>query len=944
MRLHLLRFLCLILTSFAGIQGLQAQPMAQGDEFQVNSYTTADQSSPAVAADGSGNFVVVWRSLFQDGDNLGVFGQRFDPLGVPLDGEFLVHQGTLGGQIEPAVGMGQGGEFVVTWTDVGAGSGSPDGSGRGVFGRRFGADGVAQGNDFQVHSGTADDQERSAVAVAPDGRFIATWMSASGDGSDRGVFAQRYDGAGAANGGELLVNTTTANGQRDPDIAVDSSGNFVITWYDYGFPSPDGDLFGVFAQRFNSTGAPVGGELQINQTSAGYQFEPAIAMRGNGEFVVVWDSYLQDGDRDGIFAQRFDSAGQAVGSEMQVNTYTTGRQHSGDVAMDASGAFVVTWQSEEGSGPSGLQSRIVARAFDSTGVPVGGEFQVDTAPNRYPYFPAVTSTGNDQFVIAWQSRSASGSFDVRARRYGEPETVDPALVGLWTFDEGAGTVVANLADNGLDGVLEGGSGFSPGQQASALALDGVDDLVRVSDPGAASPLDVTDALTLSAWVRPDRLDGSTQVIVSKDNAYELEVGKLGAAVWDLRLDNQVVATAPTPLEEGVWQHLSATWDGTTVRFYYNGLLDGSAPFGGVLIPNDDDLGLGGRPAPPLVGGPVFHFSGALDHVAVYNRVLDDQEIAQAVLDTLTDNLPPEPTNLLPSGSLPSGTTLAQLAATTDEGATCRWDSAPNTRFDDMANVFTTTGGTTHETDVAVSDGTVYGLRVRCRDALGNTGGNDGVARFAVGDSDLTSGALTLWQLDEGTGCVAADGVSGLNGSLGPACPANGPQWSTGHDGGSALTFDGVDDRVTVANAASLASPAGLTLSAWIRHPSNTYYRAIFDARDAGNDGYDLYIEPGSRLLMRVNDATLTGQRVVADGDWHHVVGTWDGSELRLYVDGVLDASAAIAGTSLDVASDLLLGQNFATVDYVLDGDLSRASMWDRGLSAVEVLDLYLATR
>ena len=87
-----------------------------------------------------------------------------------------------------------------------------------------------------------------------------------------------------------------------------------------------------------------------------------------------------------------------------------------------------------------------------------------------------------------------------------------------------------------------------------------------------------------------------------------------------------------------------------------------------------------------------------------------------------------------------------------------------------------------------------------------------------------------------------------------------------------------------------------------------------------------------------------GQTPVADGTWHHVVGTYDGDVLRLYVDGVLDASATVGAMSLDVTADLVLGSHFATADYTLLGALSRVTLWNRALSGVEVLDHYLATR
>ena len=92
-------------------------------------------------------------------------------------------------------------------------------------------------------------------------------------------------------------------------------------------------------------GAPAGGEFQVNTTTASSQGFPSVAMDSAGNFVVVWESFGQDGSGSGVYAQRYNAAGVAQGSEFLVNTYTTGYQQYPSVAMDGSGNFVVTWQS-----------------------------------------------------------------------------------------------------------------------------------------------------------------------------------------------------------------------------------------------------------------------------------------------------------------------------------------------------------------------------------------------------------------------------------------------------------------------------------------------------------------------------------------------------------------------------------------------------------------------
>ena len=84
--------------------------------------------------------------------------------------------------------------------------------------------------------------------------------------------------------------------------------------------------------------APVGAEFQVNTYTPRAQLHPSVAVAPSGNFVVVWGS-RQDGSFYGVYAQRFDATGAPIGAEFLVNTHTTGSQNSPDVACDASGGF-----------------------------------------------------------------------------------------------------------------------------------------------------------------------------------------------------------------------------------------------------------------------------------------------------------------------------------------------------------------------------------------------------------------------------------------------------------------------------------------------------------------------------------------------------------------------------------------------------------------------------
>ena len=148
---------------------------------------------------------------------------------------------------------------------------------------------------------------------------------------------------------ETLVNTYTSNYQTSPSVAVDADGDFVVAWQSN---AQDGDGYGIYAQLYNELGVAVGSEFRVNTTTASNQSAPSVAVDADGDFVVAWVSSGQDGSGFGVYAQRYNASGAAVGSEFRVNTYTASTQSAPSVAVDADGDFVVAWQSSGQDGSS----------------------------------------------------------------------------------------------------------------------------------------------------------------------------------------------------------------------------------------------------------------------------------------------------------------------------------------------------------------------------------------------------------------------------------------------------------------------------------------------------------------------------------------------------------------------------------------------------------------
>ncbi|MET0620047.1 MAG: hypothetical protein ABW056_07200 [Thermoanaerobaculia bacterium] len=286
-----------------------------GPEFMVNTDTERYHTQPDVAMFPGGSFVVVWTSENtggngQDGDGTGVFGRIYDFEGNPSGGEFQVNTYTTGDQTAPAVSASPFGAFVVVWQSAGQ-----DGAVAGIHGQYF-SSGAPSGPEFQVNTITTGDQITPDVGFNETG-ILATWASNGGDGSEYGIAARLFDPAGQPLGDEFQVNTHTDGFQMYPTVeAARQASAFVVSWQSYGQEDPNAASGGIYAQRFEnrpvSTAAfylayppRAGAEYQVNTYTTNSQMRPAVGIDAGGQFVIAWESLAQDGEQSGVFARRF---------------------------------------------------------------------------------------------------------------------------------------------------------------------------------------------------------------------------------------------------------------------------------------------------------------------------------------------------------------------------------------------------------------------------------------------------------------------------------------------------------------------------------------------------------------------------------------------------------------------------------------------------------------
>ena len=197
----------------------------------------------------------------------------------------------------------------------------------------------------------------------------------------------------------------------------------------------------------------------------------------------------------------------------------------------------------------------------------------------------------------------------------------PGLVAAYGFNEGTGTVTAAASANANNGTISGATWNATGRFGKALSFNGASDWVTVAD---AAPLDLTTGMTLEAWVNPSVLSGWRSTMVKESpgglsyGLYAHDNAPHPAVSVHTTVDQFAIGTSAIPLN--TWTHLAATYDGTTLRLFVNGVQVGSSPLTGSLLQSSGVLRIGGN----SVWGE--YFSGLIDEVRIYNRALSQAEI------------------------------------------------------------------------------------------------------------------------------------------------------------------------------------------------------------------------------------------------------------------------------------------------------------------------------
>jgi hypothetical protein len=416
------------------------------------------------------------------------------------------------------------------------------------------------------------------------------------------------------------------------------------------------------------------------------------------------------------------------------------------------------------------------------------------------------------------------------------------------------------------GQLKGAPKPDGSAENRVLSLDGEGDYVLVAD--SQSLRSFSNAITIEVWFKASSFypeNGMVNSIVRKNITAGIEnfflrfrnVAGGPSVEMSVGYDNEVLK-APYNFAVDTWYHLAGTYNGSVITVFLNGVSVNSEIASGSLYIDESDLFIG-RGDPEFSSGEFFH--GALDELRIWNVARSPEEIQAAMKSPLTGK---------------------------EDGLVVYLN------FD---------------------EGTAKDL---------SDHGNDGVLseNARIVESPYPSSVrkeqqnklLAWWRLDEADGNDVAD-------SSGNACGGKligNPQWRPA-DGkvGGALEFDGDGDCVQIDDESAFDIEGPITIAAWFK--VNTFDKRWQALITKGDTSWRLqrYAEDNTLAFHCTGIVSVTserpegieGKKNVNDGQWHHVVGVYDGSEILLYIDGVLDNSSKASGEISMNDSAVIIGGN-----------------------------------
>ena len=321
---------------------LDAEGRPKGGVIRLGGVTDVDQ----VVADRDGSFLVVWTWILPPDPTTIIFARRFNHDGTPRGNRIRVSLPSTFNRRDAVATIGPDGRFAVAWKAEIPIPAFEDASYTNAVGRIFTAQGTPLTPEITLRAGSEPspagddtiDALPSSLALKPDGTLVAL-VQENWDCFQSYLVEVPPGGEPAApqSLGSVLCGPFILDGNLvAASLAMGKDGSLVATWSDYDLE----------AQRFAPDGKPRGDWFRLANEQVSYQYEPQAALQAGGTFVIAWTEEDRDGDGYGIFGRAFAAIGTPRTQDFQINTTTEGNQYHPAIAAGRQGPAVVVWVSE----------------------------------------------------------------------------------------------------------------------------------------------------------------------------------------------------------------------------------------------------------------------------------------------------------------------------------------------------------------------------------------------------------------------------------------------------------------------------------------------------------------------------------------------------------------------------------------------------------------------
>jgi hypothetical protein len=382
------------------------------DDFLVNDDVAvgrSEQRNPSIAIDANNNFIIAYQE--KKHGNWEVYFQRFNSSGIALGNPVKCSDNPVYGERwYPSIEIDGTGNFFVIWTDYYHKRAD-------IFFQRFNSSGIKQGNNVKVNDAiepfevlTDNLSKLARMAISSTGNFVITWSDAR-NGSNLDIYFQRYNSLGDPQGINQKANSDVGTtNQTNPSIAIDNTGNYIITWTDMRNGNED-----IYFQRYNSSGTAVGVNTKVNNDAGTRnQFKPSITTGANGNFNICWidnRNGVADWDYD-LYLQQYNNNATAVGSNTKVNdqNYVI-TVFSPFIKTNINGDFIVAWLDERREALD-----LYMQIYNSSGVLQGANRRISDDNGGYQMSPSIAFGTGGEVKIVWQDVRQS-DFNIYMQSY-----------------------------------------------------------------------------------------------------------------------------------------------------------------------------------------------------------------------------------------------------------------------------------------------------------------------------------------------------------------------------------------------------------------------------------------------------------------------------------------------------------------------------------------------